>query len=154
MRSPWSYSPPRFSLRGRPYFNLLPSPIPAPLLSLEILTPCIPIGKHHSPFLWRAWMRNEGETPGPGADGQERCDCISRLIDEQLMGKHWRKNTRAAIQRGGPIIGMDRNFVNLWRRHNCKWSLPFCADLLVYEINYCVFKQFLFTYNNFYIINK
>jgi hypothetical protein len=49
-------------------------------------------------------MRNEGETPGPGADGQERCDCISRLMDEQLMGKHWRKNTRAAIQRGGPIL--------------------------------------------------
>jgi hypothetical protein len=42
-------------------------------------------------------MRNEGETPGPGADGQERCDCISRLMDEQLMGKHWRKNTRAGI---------------------------------------------------------
>ncbi len=54
-------------------------------------------------------MRNEGETPGPGADGQERCDCISRLMDEQLMdeqllGKHWRKNTRAAIQRRSSIL--------------------------------------------------
>ncbi len=37
-------------------------------------------------------------------------------------------------------IGMDGNFVCLWRRHNCNWSLPFCADLLIYEINYWVFK--------------
>ncbi len=39
-------------------------------------------------------------------------------------------------------IGMDRNFVCLCRKHNCNWSLPFCADLLIYEINYWVFKQF------------
>jgi len=26
----------------------------------------------------------------------------------------------------------------LWRRHNYNWSLPFCADLLIYEINYWV----------------
>ncbi len=29
---------------------------------------------------------------------------------------------------------MDCNFVCLWRRLNCNWSLPFCADLLIYEI--------------------
>ncbi len=51
-------------------------------------------------------------------------------------------------------IGMDRNFVCLWRRHNCNWSLPFCADLLIYEINYWVFKQFSFTCNNIHIINN
>ncbi len=33
-------------------------------------------------------------------------------------------------------ISMDRNADCLWRRHNCNWSLPFCADLLIYEINY------------------
>ncbi len=27
-------------------------------------------------------------------------------------------------------------------RHNWNWSLPVCADLLIYEINYCVFKQY------------
>jgi hypothetical protein len=37
---------------------------------------------------------------------------------------------------------MDRNFVCLWRRHNCNWYLPFCADLLIYESNYCFLKQF------------
>ncbi len=42
----------------------------------------------------------------------------------------------------GLHIVMDRNFVCLWRSHNCNWSLPFCADLLIYEINYWVFKQF------------
>jgi hypothetical protein len=36
-----------------PLFQSTPISHP-PLLSLEILTPCIPIGKHHSPFLWRA----------------------------------------------------------------------------------------------------
>ncbi len=35
-------------------------------------------------------------------------------------------------------IGMGRNFVCLWRRHNCNWSLPFCAEILIYEINYFV----------------
>ncbi len=39
-------------------------------------------------------------------------------------------------------IGMGRNFVCLWHRHNCNWSLPFCAHLLIYKINYWVFKQF------------
>ncbi len=34
----------------------------------------------------------------------------------------------AAIQRRGVHTVMDRNFVCLWRRHNCNWSLPFCAD--------------------------
>jgi hypothetical protein len=53
----------------------------------------------------------------------------------------------AYIQKRGSIIDMDRNFVCLWRRHNCRsqvidLSRPFCADLLIYEINYCVFKQF------------
>ncbi len=38
-------------------------------------------------------------------------------------------------------IGMDRNFVCLWRRHNCNCSLLFCANLLTFEINYWVFKQ-------------
>ena len=28
----------------------------------------------------------------------------------------------------GYHIGMDRNFVCLWGRHNCNWSLPFCTD--------------------------
>ncbi len=46
-------------------------------------------------------------------------------------------------------IGMDRNFVCLWRRHNCHWSLPFCADLLIFEINYWAFKQF---YSNLHAI--
>jgi hypothetical protein len=30
----------------------------------------------------------------------------------------------------------------------------FCADLLIYEINCWVFKQFYITCNNFYIINN
>jgi hypothetical protein len=60
----------------------------------------------------------------------------------------------------GYHIGMDSNFGCLWCRHNSQlqkssyWPLSFCADLLNYEINYSVFKQFYFTYNNFYIINK
>ncbi len=36
----------------------------------------------------------------------------------------------------GLHIVMDRNFVCSWRSHNCNWYLPFCADLLIYEINY------------------
>ncbi len=31
----------------------------------------------------------------------------------------------------GVYIGMYRDFVCLWHRHNCNWSLPFCADLLI-----------------------
>jgi hypothetical protein len=41
---------------------------------------------------------------------------------------------RADIQRRGSIIGMDRNFVCLWRRHMQKssyLSIPFCADLII-----------------------
>ncbi len=49
---------------------------------------------------------------------------------------------RGCYSETGFHIGMDRNFVCFWRRHNCNWSLPFCADLLIYEINYWVFKQF------------
>ncbi len=54
----------------------------------------------------------------------------------------------------GVHIVMERIFVCLWRRHNCNWYFPFSADLLIYEINYCVFKQFLYSCNNFYIINN
>jgi hypothetical protein len=38
-------------------------------------------------------------------------------------------------------IVIDRNFVCLWRSHNCNRAFPFCADLLIYEINYRVLKQ-------------
>ncbi len=38
-------------------------------------------------------------------------------------------------------IGMDLNFDCLWHRHNCNLSLPFCADLLIYEINYWVLNN-------------
>ncbi len=51
-------------------------------------------------------------------------------------------------------IGMGRNFVCLWHRRNCNWSLPFSADILIYEINYWVFKQSYLTCNNFYILNN
>ncbi len=36
---------------------------------------------------------------------------------------------------------MDRNFVCLWGRHKCNWSLAFCADLLIYLINYWVLNN-------------
>jgi hypothetical protein len=52
-----------------------------------------------------------------------------------------KQNLGCYSETGGHIV-MDRNFVCLWRRHNCNGSLPFCADLLIYEINYLVFKQF------------
>ncbi len=48
------------------------------------------------------------------------------------------RSAKADIQTSerGFHIGMDSNFVCLRRRHNCNWSLPFYADLLIYEINY------------------
>ncbi len=46
-------------------------------------------------------------------------------------------HSRGLLFRDGvPYIGTDRNIVCLWRRHNCNWSLSFCGDLLIYEINY------------------
>ncbi len=66
----------------------------------------------------------------------------------------WMKMERGWYSQTGFRIGMNRNFVCLWRRHNCNWSLPFCAYLLIYEINYRGFKQFKFTCNNFYISNN
>jgi hypothetical protein len=57
---------------------------------------------------------------------------------KQPKAKSWlyRSIYWAAIQRRGSI-----NFVCLWRRHNCNWSLLFCADLLIYEINFCVLNN-------------
>ncbi len=40
-------------------------------------------------------------------------------------------------------IGMDRNFVCLWRRHNWNWSLPFCADFLIWN-QLLGYKQLMF----------
>ncbi len=39
-------------------------------------------------------------------------------------------------------IGMDRNFVCLWRRHNCISQVIEMFMFIVYEINYWVFKEF------------
>jgi hypothetical protein len=67
--------------------------------------------------------------------------CITFLVDEA-----WKSSLLCPVlgcysQTGFHIV-MDGNFVCLWRRHNCNWSLPFCADLLIYEINYWGFKLF------------
>ncbi len=56
-------------------------------------------------------------------------------------GASWLE-ARGCYSETGFHIGMDRNFVCLWRRHNCNWSLPFCADLLTYEINYLVLNNY------------
>ncbi len=73
----------------------------------------------------------------PGAVGYEQ-QCHHPQGDVLLI------STMTTIQgcysETGVHIVMDRNFVCLWRRHNCNRSLPpFCADLLIHEINYWVF---------------
>ena len=61
---------------------------------------------------------------------------------------------RAAIQRRGSILAWivilsvyDEDTIAIDLFH-------FCADLLIYEINYWVFKEFQFTCNNFCIFNN
>ncbi len=61
----------------------------------------------------------------------------------------------------GIHIVMDLNFVCLWRRHNCNWSLPFCAYLLIYEINYLVLNNsnlhaiiYRYIFNNLFTMSQ
>jgi hypothetical protein len=80
----------------------------------------------------------DGEGGGGGAksyDGRKAWSSIKYSILSD--------NTRpqGCYSETGVQIAMERNFVCLWRRHNCNWSLPFCADLMIYEINYWVFKH-------------
>jgi hypothetical protein len=48
--------------------------------------------------------------------------------------------TQGCYSETGLHIRMGRNFVCLWRRHNCRSQVtdlsPFCADLLINDINY------------------
>ncbi len=60
-----------------------------------------------------------------------KCWCCRVSFLRVLLAK-----SQGCYSETGLHIVMYRNFVCLWRRHNCNWSLPFCAlDLLIYEIN-------------------
>ncbi len=55
-----------------------------------------------------------------------------RYRRSRLYNSHF-KGRLGCYSWNGSQIGMDRNFVCWWRRHNCSWSLPFCADLSVWN---------------------
>ncbi len=52
------------------------------------------------------------------------------------------KYTWADIQRQGSILAYCLFMTQIQLQKSSYWSLPFCADLLIYEINYWGFKQF------------
>ncbi len=83
--------------------------------------------------------------PGGGGGGPPREKTFPReffygilpfLLAKTVLGQGCYSET-------GFHIGMDCNFVCLWRRHNCNWSLPHSAPIswFMYEINYCVFNN-------------
>ncbi len=117
-------------------FNLFKSP------GIDSACLCSMAGRYHNPNHSRFLAPTDClKTPA-----QILLWVLAHVSDPYLLGN---KSQGSAVLQSlgcysetGFHIGMNRNFVCLWRRHNCNGPLPFYADLLIYDINYWVFKQF------------